>query len=277
MRDLDDHTRAPLSRHGAPLLALPKPAPELRLTVTHDAASLDAACRLAGAAQHMSGRGTQQATVDAVVTAAQSCLPGFDHVGVSVLDRKGRPLSTAATSTLVGELRSLQLDLGEGPVVDVSRGGPQVTAAPLSHDQRWPAYVPEAVRTWGVRSQLTIPLRGPGQKHLGSLELYSTVHDRIDPAVTQLAPLFAAHAALALHAARTVEELGDALASRSVISQAIGLVMARYSLTEEAAFAFLARASSHSNTKLRVIAERVIAAEKDKALAGRRGGGARRP
>ncbi len=35
--------------------------------------------------------------------------------------------------------------------------------------------------------------------------------------------------------------------------------MAKYGLAEDAAFGFLARMSSHSNTKLREIAERVVA------------------
>jgi hypothetical protein len=261
-------------RHGASLVTLSPSGPDLPLAATHD--SLDAASLLAGAAQYMSGCGSEQATVDAVVTAAQSCLPGCEHLGVSTFDRRGRPRWVAGTSALVDELRALQLELAQGPLVDVSRGGPQVTAAPLRHDRRWPQYAPAAVRTWGVRSQVTVPLRGPGQEHLGSVELYSTVHDCIDPAVGKLATVFAAHASLALTAARTAEQLGEALASRSAISQAIGLVMARYTLTEKAAFDFLARASSRSNTKLRVIADRVVAAARDEATAGHRGGAAGR-
>jgi AmiR/NasT family two-component response regulator len=70
--------------------------------------------------------------------------------------------------------------------------------------------------------------------------------------------LFAVHAALALGRARRESQLSEALATRKVIGQAIGLLMARYRINEERAFQFLVRASSTSNTKLRDIAREVV-------------------
>ena len=43
------------------------------------------------------------------------------------------------------------------------------------------------------------------------------------------------------------------------ISSAIGIVMERYGMPEERAFAFLARLSQQSNIKLRTLAERLVA------------------
>jgi AmiR/NasT family two-component response regulator len=51
----------------------------------------------------------------------------------------------------------------------------------------------------------------------------------------------------------------EVLETRQMIGQAVGLLMAKYGLAEDAAFGFLARMSSHTNTKLREIAERVVA------------------
>jgi AmiR/NasT family two-component response regulator len=44
----------------------------------------------------------------------------------------------------------------------------------------------------------------------------------------------------------------------ALIGKAVGIVMERYDLSDERAFAFLKRLSSHSNVKLRLVAEQVI-------------------
>ena len=43
-----------------------------------------------------------------------------------------------------------------------------------------------------------------------------------------------------------------------MIGQAVGIVMERFDLSEDRAFAFLARLSSHRNVKLRVVAQELI-------------------
>lgn len=57
---------------------------------------------------------------------------------------------------------------------------------------------------------------------------------------------------------RTRDALHQALTSRQVIGQATGILMERYGIGEDAAFAFLVRASSTSNTELRDIAQEVV-------------------
>ena len=93
---------------------------------------------------------------------------------------------------------------------------------------------------------------------MGALNLYSTSQEEIDPDAEHVAELFASHAAIALHQAREVENLNQALESRKVIGQALGIVMERYGLDENHAFAFLLRASSTSNIKLRDIAAQLV-------------------
>jgi AmiR/NasT family two-component response regulator len=55
-----------------------------------------------------------------------------------------------------------------------------------------------------------------------------------------------------------VEHLRAALASRHHIGMAEGMLMAGYGVSEDAAFAYLARRSQNDNMKLRLVAERVI-------------------
>jgi AmiR/NasT family two-component response regulator len=73
-----------------------------------------------------------------------------------------------------------------------------------------------------------------------------------------LAGLFATHAAIALGHAQERAGLAEGLQTRRVIGQAIGILMTRYEMNEDRAFAFLVRASSHRNIKLRAIAQELV-------------------
>lgn len=69
-----------------------------------------------------------------------------------------------------------------------------------------------------------------------------------------------------LDAEAELATLRDALASRLVIGQAMGLLMARQGLSTDDAFAVLARMSQESNVKLRDVAARLVTeAETDRA------------
>ena len=57
------------------------------------------------------------------------------------------------------------------------------------------------------------------------------------------------HAAIALGHAHERETLNEALQTRKVIGQALGILMARCEMNEDRAFAFLVRASSHGHMK----------------------------
>ena len=94
---------------------------------------------------------------------------------------------------------------------------------------------------------------------LGGLNMYSTSSDTIDPAAMHMAELFAAHASLTLGHARREEQLSTALVTRKVIGQAIGILMERHALDEDGAFAYLTRVSSHTNVKLRSVAQEIVA------------------
>ncbi len=58
---------------------------------------------------------------------------------------------------------------------------------------------------------------------------------------------------------RLTEEVMTISARRAVINQAIGIVMLRYGVDNETAFAHLTAMSQQSNVKLRIVAERVVA------------------
>jgi AmiR/NasT family two-component response regulator len=74
-----------------------------------------------------------------------------------------------------------------------------------------------------------------------------------------VAQLFAHQSAVALDYAREIDNLQEAVKTRQEIGRAVGILMERYGLNEERAFAFLARVSQNRNVKLRDLASRLVA------------------
>jgi GAF domain-containing protein len=218
----------------------------------------DLAASLVAAARSMSSKDTLEETLSAIAQTARISVPDIDHVGISTIDRKGRIITRAATDSVVRELDDLQYGLQEGPCVDVLHEHRVVAEPRIRHEQRWPRYVPEAVRRTGLKSQLAVQLSLDGEGTLGGLNLYSTTHEDLDPEATSIAELFAAQAAIALGRVIKITTLNEALQSRKVIGQAVGILMERYEMNEERAFAFLVRASSNGNIKLRDVAQELV-------------------
>jgi GAF domain-containing protein len=203
-------------------------------------------------------------TLCTIADTALLSLPSFDAAGVCTIDKHGKAHTRAATRQLVWELDRLQYELSEGPCVDSLRDADVVTAPELRHDQRWPRYVPGAVGL-GVKSQLAARLYLDDEGTLGGLNLYSTTSAKLPSDTEHTAELFATHAAIALGSARQLEGLNEALQTRSVIGQAIGILMHRYTLDGDSAFSLLIRTSSHANVKLRIVAERLVSAANARA------------
>ncbi len=221
--------------------------------------SSDIAASLAESARLINTPQTFEETLDAIVRASLVSVVGFDHVGITVMHRDGTFETKAATDQVVWELDDLQYSMDEGPCVSAMRDEELVQAPNIQHEQRWPRYVPEAVKRTGLQAQLAVHLEANG-KTLGGLNLYSTRSASIEPNAAQAAEFFATHAALALARARRESALNAAIASRQEIGMAIGLTMARFGIDGERAFQYLLRASSTSEVKVRDIAREIIAA-----------------
>lgn len=196
-------------------------------------------------------------TLQTIVEVACNSVPGFDQVGISTLERRGEVQTRAYTGELVTHLDALQYALREGPCSEALQGHDVVCSSALRHEQRWPHYVPQAWEA-GVRSQLAVKLY-LDQGTLGGINFYSTVHEEVAPEAQALARLFATHAAIALGHAQERETFTEGLVTRRAIGQAIGILMERYDMNEDRAFAFLVRASSHANMKLRTVAQELVA------------------
>jgi GAF domain-containing protein len=197
-----------------------------------------------------------QSTLDMIVETAARSLPGINHVGITIASRDGGMETRAGSDPFVWELDELQYELGEGPCVHAIGVDPVTTVEWASREQRWPRFMKLAVAK-GLRSQVGMRLYTE-RETLGGLNMYSTTTDTIDADVVHLAELFAAHAALALGHSRREEQLTTALRTRKIIGQAIGILMERHAVDEDGAFAYLTRVSSHSNVKLRRVAQEIV-------------------
>jgi GAF domain-containing protein len=190
-----------------------------------------------------------------VVEAAADSIDGVDACSITVLHRDGRVETLVGTDPLAYRLDKAQYDLNEGPCLGALQGEPFQRVDDMPQERRWPRYAQAAVAE-GVRSQMAVELYAD-ERSIGGLNLYSR-HDRaFDEDTRHTAWLFATHAALAMGRTRQSQELNEALTTRKVIGQAIGIVMHRFELTEERAFEFLVRVSRTSNTKLRDVARQI--------------------
>jgi len=205
-----------------------------------------------------------QRTVDAIVTAVTTTVPGAENAGLSV--REGVNLRTvAATSDLVRRLNGIEHDLGEGPCLQAELERRVYRIDDMAHDTRWPKFAAAAVDA-GIQSMLGYRLFITGRT-LGALDLYSSKPNAFDIDAEVTGELFAAHAAVAMIGSTQQAEWKTALGSRDVIGMAKGILMQREHLTDERAFDLLARTSQKANIKVQDIAAWLVAQANDAACA----------
>jgi AmiR/NasT family two-component response regulator len=115
------------------------------------------------------------------------------------------------------------------------------------------------VQELGVRSVLDVPLLlGPESATVGVLGLYSRIPDGLSAEDEAIANILARHASVAVANARNLQSLTAAVDARKVVGQAMGILMERFQLDADRAFAVLKRYSQDTNVKLRSVAEELI-------------------
>ncbi len=200
--------------------------------------------------------------LDELVRRAEALDPVLAGCGVT-LRRDGHVLSVATSSALAAHVDEVQYGLGSGPCLDSLASGEVIAVPDTAEETRWDGY-PEHALLQGVRSSLSLPLRVDGAP-LGALNCYASSPHAFGRTLSDRLSEFAERAqlalALALHNARqadVVDQLHRAMQSRSVIDQALGIIMARQRCTAEDAFAVLRAASQSRNRKVADIAAELI-------------------
>lgn len=203
--------------------------------------------------------------MDLLVSLVCTAMPAIDAASMTLEELAGRPETPAASSAAARAADAVQYRSGAGPCLEAIRSGDMVSVGLSDSRLRWPEFTDAAV-TSGFQGLLALPLQ-VRDRTLGSLNLYSLSHGSFSPDEQAVARAFADQAAKVLSnavefaAAETRnEQLRQALATREVIGQAAGILMAREGCGAEEAFAIMRRASQQANRKLREVACDLVAA-----------------
>lgn len=229
-------------------------------------AMVDTARRIAEALKP----GDLDTTLTRITQTAVEVIPEVDFASVTVRHSDDHLTTAAATHEGLLTLDEVQYDLREGPCYDAATDTLHVVSIDLARDPRFPRYGPVAVQA-GIEAQAAFRLFDTDRTQ-GALNLYSKEVGSFGD-LESVSALFKSQAAIALAYAHEVTNLEEALLTRKAIGKAIGLLMERYELTDERAFAFLTRMSQHRNIKLRVIAEELVAEVEERAAAKVNGNG----
>jgi len=212
----------------------------------------DAFARLAMELHEESGL---EQTVEAVLQFALQAV-SCTHAGVVLAHKGGRLETVAVTDPLVKQSDQLQVDCGEGPSADVVAGQDTILVPDTTSDDRWAIWAPK-VAALGLRSVLSVRLHASGIT-LGVLQLFNSEPYAFETDDDAVAHILARHASVALASAREEESLWQAIDARKLIGQAQGILMERFDINDDQAFAVLRRYSQDHNTKLRDVAQRLI-------------------
>jgi GAF domain-containing protein len=216
----------------------------------------------AGLAALASGRMSLPALLTRVAEFAVRAIPGADGAGLTLLEA-GKADTIVATAEFVRAVDAIQYGLGEGPCILAAASGATVRSGALGSDPTWPRFGPR-VSHLGVHSALSLPLVG-SEGVLGAMNIYAHRPDAFDDRAAELGELYAVPAAISVQNAQVLAQalalaaqLETALRSRSVIDQAIGVLMARSGYNPAQAFARLRAMSQQENRRLAVIAQGIV-------------------
>ena len=219
--------------------------------------SLDLAISLARVASEWDSVSGLDGTLIRVTEGVRQTIPEVAYASITTRGPKRELKTLAPTDVIADRADQLQYAAAEGPCYEVVTTDAALAATEdLVAEHRWPTYAPSAAAL-GIRSQLAVRVYENGRSRAG-LNLYSTQPGIFVSRHRQLVELYAAHAAIAMGHATALEQLNQAVLSHKVIGPAIGILMERYKINENAAFEFLIRTSQTSNTKLRIVAAGVV-------------------
>jgi GAF domain-containing protein len=187
--------------------------------------------------------------------AVRVSLPGATGAGVTILDSRGRRVSSGATDDIVKRADALQYELGSEEAVIVTD---------VSIDPRWPDWR-ESVRNLPVKSATSVPLVA-GNETIGAMKVYSDRPGSFGDETVLALELFAGPAATLLsniQASETPHRISEALAeslhSRDLINRACGVLMERHNISHEVALTQLMRTSREQKTTLRKTSADILA------------------
>ena len=212
---------------------------------------------MTAAARELQSESDPQTLLDLSARLALLNVKGCDAAAITLVRRDKDVEIAAFTHEQARRSDELQFELGEGPVIDAIRDHQVVHSPELAGDQRWMHWGPRTVEETGLGSSLSLRLF-TADDLVGGLNLYAFRPRSFDEHAVEDGLALAAHVAVALASARRIADLNVALDSRTQIAAAVGILMERFGLSYDRAFAVLGRISSQGNVKIRDLAAELL-------------------
>ncbi|MFW6774443.1 GAF and ANTAR domain-containing protein [Nocardioides sp. CPCC 205120] len=215
---------------------------------------------LADMARGMQGERSTNGAMAVAVEAARDVITGCEIAAVSIVTRTGIE-TPVLTHPHARDIDEWQYELSEGPCLEALQNHEVVNSNDLATDARWPRWGPRVAADLGMRSMLSHRLFSSTDT-LGALNLYGTAPSAFTTQDIHNVTALAAHIGVALASAQENAHLVVALDTRTIIGQASGMLVERFDLSPEQAFAVLARISQTQNMKLNAVAEHLVRTRK---------------
>ncbi|NYE70042.1 GAF and ANTAR domain-containing protein [Microlunatus parietis] len=216
---------------------------ELHQSLDHEALGL-----LTG----MHEAGSVEETVEAVADFAKYA---FGASSAAILLGQNPKRLEVAASTEGGDALVRLAVTDSGPISDAFESPAAVVVGDITAQHRWPGWPPDIEHD--LRSLLLVRLR-IGQRPAGLLLAGHPEPGAFDTDDAAVAHIVARHASVAVAGSRQQATLAEAVDARKLVGQAMGILMERYEIDSDRAFAVLRRYSQDTNTKLRQIAIQLI-------------------
>jgi GAF domain-containing protein len=199
-----------------------------------------------------------QGLTDTAETVADYALQAVSchYAGIALAARGGHFEIIAATDPVVETLYQTQADNGDGPMLTALAGRTTVAVHDVTTETRWPGWQAKAADL-GIGSVLHIPMV-THERTVGALSLFNTKPHAFGDDDEAIAYILAQHACVAVATALQDENLAQAIDARRLVGQAMGILMERFDVDGDRAFAILRRYSQDTNTKLRDVAQHLI-------------------
>ncbi len=203
--------------------------------------------------------------------AARDLIDSAVGAGVSLIDETGRRASTAATDLLVETADAAQYELGQGPCLSAWATVSLRRIDDTATETRWPEWS-RAAATAGIASVLSTPVLYR-DRCLGAMKVYAVTARAFSTREEHQLGLLASAAGTLLGAAqgsdaphRLSASMQQALADRTAVETATGMLMERHATGHDTARRMLIEASRHQNRPLAQIARRVVERATDATL-----------
>jgi GAF domain-containing protein len=178
------------------------------------------------------------------------------YAGVALAGGDGRAEIGAVTDPIIEAIYAAQIEAGDGPMLAAMASGSTVYIPDVATEDRWPDWRAD-VTAAKICSVLHVPMKAADQV-IGVLSLYTQHPDAFTPDDEAIAYILARHASVAVATARQETSLALAVDARKLVGQAMGILMERFDVDGDRAFAILRRYSQDTNTKLRDVAQHLI-------------------